>query len=124
MLVEYLTGGEPGRTVGRRLEGMDFQAHLPHLAAVELASALRGLVRAGKLTASRAAAALQDFQELPLCRHPHEPLLARVWELRENVTAYDAVYLALAEALDATLLTCDARLARAPVSDARIELVS
>jgi len=58
-----------------------------------------------------------------LQRHAHEPLLDRVWELRENLSVYDAVYVALAEALDAVLLTCDRRLARAPSFAARVELV-
>ena len=63
--------------------------------------------------------ALEDFRALDLTRHAHEPQLGRVWELRRNLSAYDAVYLALAEALDSRLVTCDARLARAPGITAR-----
>jgi predicted nucleic acid-binding protein len=91
----------------------EFAAHMPHLAVIETASVLRRLVRAAKLTESRARNALLDMVELPFIRHPHEPLLERIWQLRHNLTAYDATYVALAEALDATLVTCDGRLGRA-----------
>jgi predicted nucleic acid-binding protein len=81
-------------------------------------------VREGDLDAPSAASALEDLRALDVQRHSHEPLLDRVWALRDNLTAYDAVYVALAEALDTTLLTCDGRLARAPGMARRIELVS
>jgi len=90
---------------------------------VEVAQSLRRYAREGALDTESAAAALQDLRALDLERHAHEPLLDRVWALREDVTAYDAVYVALAEALDAPLLTCDGRLARAPGLKARVELV-
>lgn len=88
--------------------------HCPHLLDVEVAQVLRRYVRSGELDAARAAAALGDLADFPLVRHPHALLLDRIWELRDNVTAYDAAYLALAEALDAPLVTRDARLAAAP----------
>jgi predicted nucleic acid-binding protein len=72
----------------------------------------------------RAADARSDFAELALVRYPHQPLNDRVWELRHNLTAYDATFVALAEVLAAPLVTCDARLASAPGHDARIELFS
>jgi predicted nucleic acid-binding protein len=122
-VVEYLTGASGGRVVGHRLRNHEFDAHVPHLAIIETVSVLRGLVRASKLTESRAEGALQDLVQLPVVRHPHEPLLERVWQLRGNLTAYDATYVALAETLDATLLTCDARLARATLADVTVELV-
>ena len=78
--------------------------------------------RARSITYS-AAAALEDLRSLDLERHGHEPLLERVWALRDNLTAYDAVYVALAEALECTVLTCDGRLARAPGFSRRVELV-
>jgi predicted nucleic acid-binding protein len=105
------------------LRNNEFDAHVPHLAIIETVSVLRGLVGASKLTESRAEGALQDLVQLPVVRHPHEPLLEWVWQLRANLTAYDATYVALAETLDATLLTCDARLARAPLADVTVELV-
>jgi len=68
--------------------------------------------------------ALEDFLDFPLTRHPHDPLLSRVWELRANMTAYDAVYVALAEVLNVPMMTCDARLAHAPGHTAKLVLVS
>jgi predicted nucleic acid-binding protein len=122
-VIEYLTGASVGRVVGHRLRNHEFDAHVPHLAIIETVSVLRGLVRASKLTESRGEGALQDLVQLPVVRHPHEPLLDRVWQLRGNLTAYDATYVALAETLNATLLTCDARLARATLADVTVELV-
>ena len=75
------------------------------------------------MTISRASAALADLAEFSAVRHAHEPYLERILALRDNVSAYDAVYVALAEALEAPLLTCDGRLARAPLTSVRIELV-
>jgi len=97
--------------------------HVPHLADVEVAQTLRRYEREGEVDAKTAAAALEDLRALDLQRHAHEPLLERVWELRRNLSAYDAVYVALAETLDTRLLTCDGRLARAPAMARRIELV-
>jgi len=123
-LVELLLGSELGRAVGARIADPELGLHAPHLADVEVAQALRRYVREGLLEAPAAEAALAELRALDLERHSHEPLLERVWALRENVTAYDAVYVALAEALDAPLLTCDGRLARAPGLRARVELAS
>jgi predicted nucleic acid-binding protein len=123
-LLELLLGSEPGRRIAARISDPRLGLHTPHLADVEVAQALRRYVREGALDAGAAASVLADLRSLDLERHGHEPLLERVWALRENVTAYDAVYVALAEALDATLVTCDGRLARAPGVQARVELVS
>jgi predicted nucleic acid-binding protein len=90
--------------------------HAPHLLDVEVLSALRRLVASGYASPARADDALTDFRALSIERYPHEPLIPRAWALRENLTPYDAVYLALAEALSergAPLLTADQRLARA-----------
>ena len=84
--------------------------------------ALRGLTSRGELSEERAADARTDFAELALIRYPHRPLSDRVWKLRHNLTAYDATFVALAEALDVPLVTCDARLAGAPSHSAEIEL--
>jgi predicted nucleic acid-binding protein len=86
----------------------------PYLIDVEVAQALRRLVRLGELDESRALEALQDFGALRLRRHPHLPLLDAVWRMRDNRTAYDAAYVALAEALYAPVVTADARMARTP----------
>ena len=105
--------GEPGMTV-----------HAPHLLRVEGTQAIRRAEAIGDASAARATQALVDLVDLSIERHDHEPFLGRIWQLRSNLTAYDAAYVALAEALDAPLLTCDGRLARAPGHDVVIELVS
>jgi predicted nucleic acid-binding protein len=123
-LVELLLGTAPGRAIAEHIADPEVSLHVPHLADVEVAQTLRRYVREGELEAVAAGEALLDLRALDVERHSHEPLLDRVWALRDNLTAYDAVYVALAEALDATLLTCDGRLARAPGMARRIELVS
>lgn len=90
------------------------QLHVPHLIDSEVASGLRGRVAAGQVPADAAWACLRVWQRLGLTRYAVLPLLHRVWELRENVSACDASYVALAEFLDCALLTADGRLARAP----------
>jgi predicted nucleic acid-binding protein len=111
-LVEYLAGLGRGERVAAVVEEHD-DLHLPGIAAVEAASALRGLVRRGQLDEARARLALDDLTAFPAERWPAEPLLARMWELRGTLSAYDATYVALAEALGADLVTCDERLGRA-----------
>lgn len=88
--------------------------HGPHLLDAEVTQVIRRYTLAGNITASRGAEAVRDLADLPVTRHSHVPLLDRMWLLRNNVTAYDAAYIALAEALDAVLLTRDAALARVP----------
>lgn len=97
--------------------------HAPHLLDVEVAQVLRKHVAKGLLSEGRGQTALQDFLQIPLLRYPHEFLLERVWALRKNLTAYDAVYVALAEALDMPLVTCDANISEAPGVRARIDVV-
>jgi predicted nucleic acid-binding protein len=97
--------------------------HAPHLLDVEVAQVVRRYAAAGEIDDERGRAALADLADLPLRRYPHDFLLARVWDLRNNFSAYDAVYVALAEALDAPLLTRDRRLAAAASHFARVELV-
>jgi len=123
-IVELLLGTVRGRAVAARIADPGLGLHVPHLADVDVAQALRRYEREGELAAHEAAAALATLGELDLERHPHEPLLRRVWTLRDNLSAYDAVYVALAEALGARLLTCDARLARSPGQSRRIEVVT
>jgi predicted nucleic acid-binding protein len=105
-----------GRLKGERLA-------MPELADLEVASVLRRQIRAGVIDARRAGLALDDLAALPARRAPHRPLLARCWELRDNLTPYDAAYVALAEAMRATLLTGDHRLARAPGTHCDIEIL-
>ncbi len=87
--------------------------HAPHLLDLEVASALRKVVLRGSVSGRRATQALHDFEQLPIVRWEHRALLERVWALRDTLTAYDAAYVALAEALGARLLTLDVRLGRA-----------
>ncbi len=123
-IVELLIGTSRGQAVAARIADAALGLHVPHLADVEVAQALRRYQRDGELEAGEAASAIDHLGQLDLERHSHEPLLQRVWALRENLTAYDAVYVALAEALDTKVLTCDGRLARAPGLGRRVELVS
>lgn len=97
---------------------------VPHLIDVEFLHALRRLLRRGEIDTESAVFARERFGELALARFPHHPLRDRIWQLRENLTAYDAAYVALAEALDVPLVTTDEKLARAPGHTAEIELFS
>lgn len=122
-VLELLLGTELGRAIAGRIADPALSLHVPHLVDVEVAQALRRFVQSGELEQDAARIALEDLSSLDLERHAHEPLLGRIWALRENMTAYDATYVALAEALDAVLLTCDGRLARAPGIGRRVELI-
>jgi predicted nucleic acid-binding protein len=97
--------------------------HAPHLIDVEVAQVMRRMVQAKEITVARADVALSDFEGLVIERHAHRPLFRRVWGLRTSLSAYDAVYVALAEALAAPMLTCDEKLARAHGHEAKIEVV-
>jgi predicted nucleic acid-binding protein len=95
-------------------------AHCPHMVDLEVASSLRRLTGHGGLELGVAEQALSFFTELRIQRYPMTPLLGRVWALRETLSAYDAAYVALAEALDLPLLTTDRRLGRSGGHQARI----
>ncbi|NLF03397.1 MAG: type II toxin-antitoxin system VapC family toxin [Actinomycetales bacterium] len=97
----------------RFLEGGD-DLHAPAHLDLEVLSALRRLVLAGRLPDSRASAAARDLTDLPLVRHPIEPLVDTVWALRGDITPYDAAYVALAAALDTPLFTLDSALVHTP----------
>ena len=122
-LLEFLLQTALGTRVEARLFRDGDEFHSPHLVDVEVMQGLRRLVRAGHVSPERAAEALADLADLDLHRHPHLDLLTRAWKLRENVTAYDAVYVVLAEALDAPIVTCDTPLAGTPGHRARIEAI-
>ena len=96
--------------------------HAPHLIDLEVVQVLRRYAAAGEISAERAREALDDLAAFRLRRWAHEPLTLRIWDLRQNLTAYDAAYVALAEALSAPLLTRDRRLASAPGIRARVEV--
>jgi predicted nucleic acid-binding protein len=107
-LLELLLGTARAAAIGARALSSGEDMHAPHLLDVEIVQALRRLVRLEQITVIE--------------RHPHRDLLPRIWQLRESMTAYDGAYIALAEALDAPLLTCDARLGRSHGHGARIEV--
>lgn len=121
--VELLACSRLGRAVADRARPLAESLHAPHLLDLEVAQTFRRAVAGGAVTAARARQALDDLLLLDIERYPHDRLLPRIWDLRDNLTAYDAAYVALAEALVCPLLTCDRRLARSPAAGARIELV-
>jgi predicted nucleic acid-binding protein len=123
VVLEVLLRMPAGVALEERLFEADETLHAPHLLDLEVAQVLRRYALAGEVEAQRCRAALDDLSGLPLTRYPHDVLIPRVWDLRSNLSAYDAVYVALAEALDAPLLTRDRRLAKAPAHRARVELV-
>jgi predicted nucleic acid-binding protein len=123
VLVELLAYTPKAAALERRLLASVGEVHAPHLIDIEVAQVLRRFVMIGDLRPERGVAALDDLAEFPVHRHPHAHLLPRIWELRHNLTAYDAAYVALAEVLDAPLLTCDRRLGRASGHGARVEVV-
>ncbi len=121
-ILEVLLRTPAANPIGRRLFSARETLHAPHLLDLEVAQVLRRYCAFGNLAAERGAEALEDLADFPLTRYPHEPFLKRIWELRGNVTAYDAVYLALAEALLAPLVTSDRALARSGGHRAQVEL--
>ncbi|HUG38881.1 MAG TPA: PIN domain-containing protein [Longimicrobiales bacterium] len=121
-VLEVLLQTERGRALEGRLFGGEV-LNAPHLLDLDVAQVLRRHTRRGVVGASRGEGALRDFQDLRIERYPHHPFLGRIWALRENVTAYDAAYLALAEALDAPLVTADRKLADVPGHGAVVEVV-
>jgi predicted nucleic acid-binding protein len=122
--LELLLQTTLGIRVADRALAAQESLHAPHLLDAEVTQVFRRYTLAGELTTARAEQGLTDYADLPLTRYAHTDLLPRVWDLRDSLTAYDAIYVALAEALDAPLLTTDPKLARAHGHDATIELLS
>jgi predicted nucleic acid-binding protein len=111
---ELLLAGTGAHATAEAMERHDHLISAPHLIDLEVLSVLRKKVSAKEMSTLRAEQAIADLGDLPVARYPHEPFAARIWELRTNLTPYDAAYVALAEAFaDAELLTADRRFARA-----------
>lgn len=122
-LLEVLLRTAAAAAVEDRLFVPGQTLHAPHLLDIEVAQVIRRYAASGEIGAERGRLALADLADLSLRRYPHDFFLPRIWELRNNLTAYDAAYVALAEALDSPLLTRDRRLAAAAGHRAQIELV-
>lgn len=122
-MTEVLLNRASSSRVAHRLLDPREALHAPQLIDLEVAETLRRYEITGEMSPDRAREALLAFAGMPLERHSHWPFLDRIWELRHDVTAYDAAYVALAEALDAPLLTCDRALAAAPGHRAVVELI-
>jgi len=114
-------GGPDGDVCRARIQGQSLAA--PDLLRVEAVSVIRRQLANGALTATRATNAIDDLLYLPIAVYPTAALLRRAWELRDNATAYDACYVALAEALDCSLATADQRLANAPGARCQFDIV-
>ena len=122
LIVDVLTDAPDSEAAFERIRGEEL--HAPHLLDFEVVSALRGLVLGGKLSAERSDAALQDYADLPVNRWPSsDALRRRVFELRDNMSAYDAAYAVLAEALECPFVTRDARLRAVPGLTTPVEVL-
>ena len=123
VVLELLLQTPRAAAIDARLFRRGESIHAPALIDIEVAQVLRRYLHRAELDQARARASMQLLAAMPLMRYHHEPLLPRIWELRENLTAYAAAYVALAEGLRAPLVTCDARLARAAGPRATIEVI-
>lgn len=120
--IDWLLQTPAGQRIEQRIYSRQETLHSVHLLDVEFAHVLRGLVRDGTLTAKRAEEAIEDLAALRITRYAPVLLLQRIWRLRQNLTAYDAAYVALAENLQVPLLTRDQRIAAAPGHSAAVEI--
>lgn len=122
VVLELLLGTQAAAAITARLTRSP-SLHVPGVLDLEVAQAIRRYCATGQLHPERGRLAVVDLADLPARRYPHTPLLERIWQLRPNLTAYDAAYVALAEVLGAPLLTRDARLSRAPGHGAEVEVI-
>ena len=122
-IVEMLLRTTAGLRVTPRVQTTTSTVHSPHLVDAEVTHVVRRYTLAGDIDAERGAEMVAILRDLVIQRHDHRPLLGRVWELRDSVGAYDALYVALAEALDAPLLTADERLATAHGHSADVRVI-
>jgi len=121
-VVDWLLQTPAGQRIEQRIYARNDTLHTVHLLDVEFAQVLRRLVREGTLARKRAEEAMEDLIAVRVTRYAPVLLLNRIWQLRQNLSAYDAAYVALAEALEAPLITRDQRIAAAPIHAATIEV--
>ena len=122
-VVAVLVGlGEGAERIRMKAESPGESLHVPHVMDLEVLHALRRQTLLGTLSRERSAEAIEDLKNIAFVRYPHATLVDRIWSLKNNLTAYDAAYVALAEALNAPLVTMDARLAQAPGILAAVEV--
>ena len=119
--VEWLLQTSTGLQIERRVYSRNESLHSPHLLDIEVTHVLRRFALDGRISARRGDEALRDLLALKITRYPHEPFLIWIWQHRQNLSAYDAAYVALAEDLGAALITCDKRLCSASGHMAHIE---
>jgi predicted nucleic acid-binding protein len=122
-VVALLLNTPAGRRVAEAISSPALSLHAPELLDIEVLQVLQRYARLGALTPERGADSVAALGQLDITRYRHAEMLPRMWGLRSNLTAYDAAYVALAEALDAPLLTLDARLAAAPGHKAEVDLI-
>jgi predicted nucleic acid-binding protein len=121
-VIEVLLNTAAGTGIARRLFATEETVHVPHILDLEVLQTLRKYVRTDLMDVLRAEQARQNYTDMPLSRYSHTVLMPRIWALRHNWTAYDAAYIALAEALAAPLITCDRGMA-SPGHTAKVILV-
>jgi predicted nucleic acid-binding protein len=122
-VLEIVLGTAVGARFRRRILSRGESLHAPHLMDVEVAHVLRRYALANEISEQRGQAAITDLADLAITRYPHDRLLLRAWQLRDNLTGYDAIYVALSEALGAPLITRDRRLAVASGHRAAVEVL-
>jgi predicted nucleic acid-binding protein len=120
--IDWLLQTSEGQRIENRIYSHNESLHTPHILDLEVAQVLRRLTRENVISTQRASEAIQDLLDLRIVRYPHSVLLPRIWQLRHNLSAYDASYIVLAEKLDAPLITRDNRLSSAPGHTAVVEL--
>jgi predicted nucleic acid-binding protein len=120
--IDWLLQTPTGRRIEERIYARSESLHAPHLLDLEVTQTLRRLVREDTISVHRADEAIRDLLDLRIARYPHFVLLPRIWQYRHNLSAYDAAYVALAEELEASLITRDGGLAAASGHTARVEV--
>ena len=122
--LELLLNTGKGKLIAQEIISGQTTLHAPHLIDLEIVQSLRRYVLSGNMSEARAMTAINHWLQLDVARYPHEPFIATIWQYRNNITAYDAAYVALAKVLKATLVTCDNALAEITGLDKSIEVIS